>query len=440
MRMLFSTKTRHTAFAADESGGMTVLGLFIFVWMLMLGGLALDFARGQNMVTLMQNTADSAAFAAMATRYDHPESTAKAEGVRIAALNMPADRFGTVLTDQDIEFGTWNGATREFTPLAGSMDAVRVRINRTDANNNALKTTLMRFVGIETFNLVQPATVASYNPACLREGFVADQIVDMQSGNTFTNGFCIHSNRDIKMSSGNSFETGVSVSMPSPSNIQLPNSGFTSNPGLQDALDVNRYNLKIADRLEAIITGLQTPGSRYIPAYIANDVLVPLNTRSISQDNLIPGRIHKVECNGNQQLDIAKDAVISNVVVITNCRTSFSQGARLENAVFATTHDGARSINGPAGVQIGRDDNCGVGGGAQLITLGSMDFANGLKVFGGQLLARNNILFTADGGGVEGASFVAGGRIEGTSNMVMRGCKGAGMEDNFREMYARLVQ
>ncbi|MBR2655056.1 MAG: hypothetical protein IKD58_00945 [Loktanella sp.] len=440
MRVMIATKTCHKKLVEDESGGMTILGLFIFTWMLMLGGLALDFARGQNMVTLMQNTADSAAFAAMTTRYDNPEGVAKAEGVRIAALNMPSDRFGTVMTELDIEFGTWNEVSREFTPLAGSMDAVRVQVSRTDANRNALRTTLMRFVGINSFNLVQSATVASHNPACLREGFVADQIVDMQSGNTFTNGFCIHSNRDLKMSSGNTFEPGVGVSMPAPSNIQLPNSGFTSNPGLQDALAANRYNLKIADRLDAIITGLQTPGSRYIPAYITSDVVINLATKSISQDDLIPGRIHEVNCNGNQQLDIAKDAIITDVVIITNCRTSFSQGARLENAVFATTHAGARSINGPAGVQIGRDDNCGVGGGAQLITLGSMDFANGLKVFGGQLLARNNILFTADGGGVEGASFIAGGRIEGTSNMNMKGCRGQGMEDSFQEMYSRLVQ
>ena len=69
-----------------------------------------------------------------------------------------------------------------------------------------------------------------------------------------------------------------------------------------------------------------------------------------------------------------------------------------------------------------------------------MDFAGGLQVYGAQLLASRDISFAADGGGVQGAAFVAGGGVYGRSNMVMRGCGGEGMEGNFREMYARLVQ
>jgi len=253
------------AFVAEESGSMTTFGLFIFTAMLMMGGLALDTARQANMLTLMQNTADSAGAAAMIVRLDQTESASQAEGLRVAERNMPNSIYGVVMTAADIEFGIWNGATKQFTPQAGAMDAVRVRVNRTAANQNPLQATLMRFLGIESFDLTRVATVMSFNPACLREGFVAENIVDMQSNNAFTKGFCIHSNRDIKVSSGNSFETDVSISMPQPSAIQLPNSGFASNTGLEDALEANRYNLRIVERLNSILTGLQTPGSRYIP-------------------------------------------------------------------------------------------------------------------------------------------------------------------------------
>jgi len=182
------------------------------------------------------------------------------------------------------------------------------------------------------------------------------------------------------------------------------------------------------------------PGLLHIPAYITSHAVIDINSRNISEANLTSGRIHRINCSGNQQLAIANNAFLQNVVIVTNCRTSFGNGARMENAILATSHIGDKSINGPNGVQIGRNDNCGTGGGAQLITMGSMDFASGLKVFGGQLLARNNILFTADGGGIQGASFVAGNAVQGTSNMSMEGCGGRGMEGNFREMYARLVQ
>jgi Flp pilus assembly protein TadG len=426
------------SFAQDEAGGMTVLGLFMFIWMLMLGGLALDAARGQNMVTLMQNTADSAALAAMVVRPDQTESEAKVEAIRIASLNMPARQYGTVLADTDIEFGRWNGQTRQFTPQPGSMEAVRVSVRRTTENQNALQTTLMRFLGIGSFDLVQSATVVSFNPECLREGFVADRIVDIQSGSQFTNGFCIHSNRDIKISQNNFFEPGVSVSMPSPSSIQLPNSGFSSNVGLEDALTSNRYNIMVLDRLQAIIAGLQTPGSRYIPSYITSDVVVNVSQRNIGPNTLTPGRIHRINCSGNQSVNIS-GVVLQQVVLVTNCQISFGQGTIVEDAVIATEHTGDRSINGPSGVQVGRNDNCGTGGGAQLLSMGSMTFANGFKAFGAQLLAKYNINVTADSGGVQGAAFVAGGTVSATSGGAMRGCGGLGMEDNFRQYYARLV-
>ena len=58
--------------------------------------------------------------------------------------------------------------------------------------------------------------------------------------------------------------------------------------------------------------------------------------------------------------------------------------------------------------------------------------------FGGQILALGDILFTANADGIEGASFVAGGNVEGTSNMTMGFC-GNGMEDNFEAEYFRLA-
>jgi hypothetical protein len=208
---------------------------------------------------------------------------------------------------------------------------------------------------------------------------------------------------------------------------------------LQDALSANRYNIRILNRLNEIITGLTTPGSRYIPRYITNQTVQTLSRRNIGATPLAQGRIYRVTCNGGQKLSIDNDARLNNVVIVTNCEITFGNGAIMENAVIATTHTGDRSINGPNGVQVGRNDNCGTGGGAQLITLGGMDFASSLQVYGGQLLAAKGIAFTAASNGIQGASFVAGGTITGTSNMTFVGCGGAGMEDNFVVPYAQMV-
>ena len=57
------TNLRHWRAVADESGGMTVFGLYITLIALVLGGLALDVSNAIRMRTMLQMTADSAAHA-----------------------------------------------------------------------------------------------------------------------------------------------------------------------------------------------------------------------------------------------------------------------------------------------------------------------------------------------------------------------------------------
>ena len=61
----------------------------------------------------------------------------------------------------------------------------------------------------------------TYRPGCLREGFVADKMVDIQSNNGFESGFCIHSNVGISINQNNTFEAGTIVSMPSLNYLQV---------------------------------------------------------------------------------------------------------------------------------------------------------------------------------------------------------------------------
>ncbi len=422
-----------------EDGSATALSLFLMVACLALAAFAIDLQRVETLDIQLQNVADTAAHAALIARSTKTEAQAKAAAVSIAQSNLPAVKAGAVIQADWVEFGNWNAVSRTFTPTAGSTEAVRVTLKRTAANGNPIDMLLLQIAGVDQMSLTRRAVMLGYDPDCLREGFVAQGMVDIQSNNTFKNGFCIHSNTVVKVSSGNIFEPGVKVSMPDKALVEMPNSGFASSPGLEQALSSNRYDIRILGRIQTIIDGLKTGNSLFVPKYITSTALQTVSPASVKKNSFSQGRMYSITCTGNQKLTINNDFVVTKAVVLTNCPITFANGAKIEDAVIATTNTDLKSIDGPNGIVLGKNDNCSTDGGAQVLTLGGMSFASGLQVYGAQLLAAKDIVFSASSLGVQGAAFVAGGTISGTSGMTMSYCSGAGMEQNFRMAYARLV-
>jgi Flp pilus assembly protein TadG len=421
----------------SEQGGITVLALFLVLAALIVGGYAVDIARLAAVETKMQNTADVAAQAALTGRDVMGADDAKDRAIEIAQMNMPESINGEVLSVEKVEFGTWDTTSKVFSPDNAATEAVRVTTRRTSGTDNPLHTLLFRLVGTETFNVAKQAVMTGYQPNCLREGFVAQGMVDIQSNNSYWKGFCIHSNTVVKMSSNNYFETGVKVTMPDPDAIILPNSGFSTNPGLKEALGKDRYEIKILPRLTSIMSGVTTAGSRYMPSYITNSTPVSKSGSKFTAADFPAGGVYRITCTKSNGITIT--GALSNVVITTTCPIGFGQGTTIENAVIATTSTATKSITGSSGMVIGKADNCASGGGAQILTSGGIDFASGIEVNSGQLLAAGDIAFAANGNGMVGASFVAGGTISGTSNMEMAGCQGSGNEQNFVAIYPKLV-
>ena len=162
-----------------------------------------------------------------------------------------------------------------------------------------------------------------------------------------------------------------------------------------------------------------------------------LSRNSVGPTNFTTGRIHFRTCTNGGRLTLGS-GTYRQMVLVTNCEVRFSQGVILEDVVIATTNTGSNSFNSPSGLQIGRNDNCANGGGAQLVTKGGVRFAAGLSMYGGQIIAVGNVEFAANANGIMGASIVSGGEISGTSNMDMGFCDG-GMADNFEANYFRLA-
>ena len=429
-------------FSGEEYGGATGFGLFMVAVIMAFGGFAVDLAQLNAARTQLQIATDTAAHAALVTRHRGTEAEARAVALQILEHNMPSGRFGSVITAQDIEFGVWDREAGTFSPQPGARQAVRVRGNRQAERGNQVFTYMLRMLGLRHFDLVEATVLTRYQPACLNEGFVAEGLVRFRSNNYFGEDFCVHSNDRVQMNNHNAFMPGSVVSMPNLADLGIPGSGFQQNPGLAEALRESRLDIRILREMDDIIAGLEAGDRTYVPDYITNTV--PVNTdirnnnRSLTMDQLTPGRIHRLHCQGNNgRVDLPGNTTIRDVVIVTNCDIQLGQSAQLENVVVATTSTSESSVSGAARSTFGRDDNCG-GGGAKVLTRGGMRFAAHLTLYGSQLIAQGDIQFAAQGAGIRGTSFVAGGEISGTSNMNMGVCP-EGVEGGFQAGHFRMV-
>lgn len=436
-------------FARREDGALTAFGLFLTIAMMCVGGLGLDVANAIMVRTQLQVAADSAAHAALVAREYKTETEAKTIAVNVAQAAMPASAFGDTINANDITFGTWDAATRVFTPDSTSREAVLVNTQRLAARANGVTTYFLRFVGVNNLDVVSQSVFETYYPTCFREGFVAEDIVDVQSNNVYGNGFCIHSNSHVEINNGNAFASGTIVSMPDKADLVIPTDGFTSNPGLADALRSGSYQMRIVDRIDDIIRYIDDPTSTYFRSdYVDLDPITGLPPARLTLDrrdrldnsNWMPGAIHEVTCSAsNQKVTIPANTVLTKGVLITNCKIEFGANSEIRDIIMVSTSTEDDAISGASGATMGLDDGCTTGGGAQLVTKGGMRFPSDLQIYGGQLIAAKNVEFAARPDGIEGVSIVSGGSIDGSSLINVGFCGGAGMDNNFMAEYFRLA-
>ncbi|MXQ09076.1 hypothetical protein GQ651_14605 [Alphaproteobacteria bacterium GH1-50] len=460
----------------DECGGITVLALFLAVTMMIVAGLGLDVMNAMRAKTQLQVAADAAAHAALSTREFKTEAEAKDIAVAIAQASMPPGNYGNAITAADIQFGYWDAANEVFQIAPGADDAVLVTTQQASSRSNALTTFFLRFIGMEGFDVRTQSVYETYYPTCLREGFVADARVDVQSNNTYLNGFCIHSNAHVEVNNNNVFQTGTIVSMPDERTLVMPTGGFNSNPGLERALRSGAYRIKILQRIDDIAAFFRDRSS----SYWRDDYLDwPVKNNALSAStNLdasvwMPGEIHEFMCNGAggggggggngnggggngngngkgggggggggnySTLRIPANTVLTNGVIYTDCLISIGANVELRDVLIVSLNDSVTAVSGASGVVLGLDDGCSPGGGVQIITKGGVHFPAQLNIFGGQIIAQKKIDFEANANGIEGVSMVSGDEIDSTSNMNMGFCGGAGLENNFEAEYFRMAR
>lgn len=433
------------SFMAEEDGGISVLNVYFLMTLAILAGVAIDFSNLMASRTQLQVAADAAAHAALVEREWNEKQEATASALKVAKLNMPSDDFGEVLTAQDIVFGDYDRATRTFTADPNSRAAVMVETSRGMKDGNAVSSFLLQFVGVMGWDLKSRSIFETYYPTCLMEGFVADGVINVQSNNSYFNGFCMHSNSYVTINNNNYFEPGTIVSMPDTNDLVVSVNGNEEpkNEGLDEALREGKYFIKILNRLDRIVAGVQDRHSRYARDYInnynvaeitagnGNNLSTTFNKATIDPASLQKRRVNTADCTGELTLSAG---TYEDVVIISECDVKINNNVILTNATLITKG----SVNG-SHITLGAKDNCAPGGGAQLLAYGDVAFSSTIEMYGGQIVAAGDIDFQANGDGMQGASIVAGGDIDSTSNLNFAFC-GEGMEHSFLAEYFRLAE
>ncbi len=170
-------------FVKDTSGAVLVITGFALAVLLASAAITVDVGYAYMIKTRLQGTADIAAMTGAAELTD--EVDVKASAQAYAALNMPPEPHGEVLSQGDVTLGNWDHTNRVFTPAAEPLNAVRVVTRRSDDNGNPLGLFFGQVLGVVDVNISRMA-IATYGSS--------DCVIALKPDET---GVGVNSNGDI---------------------------------------------------------------------------------------------------------------------------------------------------------------------------------------------------------------------------------------------------
>jgi hypothetical protein len=399
---------------------------------LAIGGLAVDATNAYRNHAMLQSTADSAALAAVMSLPN--EADAVAEALAFAGDNMDASHSGTVLTADDITFGSWDLDSKTFTPGTGIPNAVHVVTRRAEANANPVGMSMLHILTLfgltPQWDITAEAVAVGFVPSCLNDGFVAQGRVFYRSNNKWYGEICIHGqDGGVALRNGNHYDPGVRVSMGDLGDLDAPgpaHDDVKNNLVQGDAYpkDVNN-TLEIMDALRDLpneynkiwdfIYRDDGAGGHIMPAYKTK---APTGNQTWD-----PYTVYDISCNG--QLNLGNNEVLENIVIIASCRLHVGSDLSSGNFVIATSYTGNNAaIHMAAKSGLGFADNCAPGGGGEIYTPGDIHISAQGDWHGMRMISGGDIKFTANNIAIWGISVQAAGDIDLTSNNEFGLCRG----------------
>ena len=140
---------------------MTLIwGIVIFTALMAFVSLAVDLGRVQLVRTELQQAADAAVRYAAVGFADGVEA-AKDHAIAVARENRAGEWTVALDREQDVEFGTWDAATKTFSPLAGSAranaGAIRITARRVARRGTAVPLLFTRWIGVPSCDVCATA-------------------------------------------------------------------------------------------------------------------------------------------------------------------------------------------------------------------------------------------------------------------------------------------
>lgn len=446
----------------DERGGATAFALLWFILLVGICGLSVDITDGFRAQTMLQATADSAALAGAIDLPD--EATAIDTAVAYSEQNLGPDYYGQVLPTANVEVGLWDTDAHIFDSTSLVPDSVRVTVQRTVENDNPVPSNFLRIMGLQSWDVTVYAIAQRFIPDCLTDGLLARGVVDLASNNSFGGDMCIHGQQGVSMQNRNDFASGVRVTMPNPSNdLNIPNVGMTSNPGLPQALGEDILDPRMVNHIDEIIADLLTMEAYVTPSYISTALALERRDEHWDFADATAGHVYYIECAANMNANIPNNAVLDSVVIVSDCNLNIGSGSLMTDVVLASRSGGNPGVgsgtNGNSGsngnghggsgvenanvsfasnVTLGLDDGCVPGGGVQIFSNASVHFSSSMELNGVQVVAAGDVDLGARDQGINGINIQAGGDITLTANNVFGLCSG-GAPTLFTVDYYRLV-
>jgi hypothetical protein len=385
-------------FRREQSGVATPLMLFAVVSLLMMTGLAMDYANAVRTQSRLQALADSSALAG-AMRLPSADQ-ARSEAMSMALLNGNQLREGPMLRTEDIEVGRWSRVSQTFDPHHPRPNAVRLVTRRDETAGNSLPTVLLRMVGVDRLGLSADAIAVRTTRLCSGSGFFSQQTTTVSNTNHFHNGFCLHGEGGVSINNSNVFAGGASISMVDTRNF----SEGTGNIGARESLLPYSHVFTVPDRVMPTIEMMRSGDLTMLPDFITRG---PVHRGSINSNfNLVPGTLYIVTGSVN----LGSNNIHRDVAIVAAGNISVGSNTNIDRMVLASEG----SINFNTNNFIGTDDPDACLAGAYtsyLFAMGSIAMNSNSTIRGVLMGARGSISLGNNNGRIDGVTAEALGPI-----------------------------
>jgi Flp pilus assembly protein TadG len=467
-------------FVSDEEGGMTAFALFGLVICLMFAGLAIDVTnlhRNKELITVAADAAAQAGVIALAEEKTPAEVQAIA--LTAAETNAPVGLVGKTNSGvADVQLVHFNAKTRQLEP--GTPNAVQVTLHRDSTVENPVATGLLRFAGVESFE-VQVTSVAYFGKpgnCTSTDGIYAKGTVTLTSGNRIGSSYCVHSQTAVWMPQENIFEKGAGLSMPN-----LEACGVkcfdSANPGVEDAKFEMNLNLpSVSDHIAMVKSAMLASSSELKTKFFADKTLAANRTALVdakimnagaanklvkgsvvdvtaaqyndlmylTKGNLPTGLVYNVDCrdrgNGpattisiggsidrkNTSLTTSTVETVRQVVLITDCGFDVGTNARIDATIALSTRVSSASVlTASSGAVVGDPlRNCDVSRKVYVMTMSSVSVSADFTASNVALIVNGDIHVAANSSSStvehKGTSFHAEGEVHIPANHTFNGC------------------